>query len=563
MHPFDWFLDRLEVARWNNNAKGSRDIHANCPSCGSSDALHVTEKNGKALVQCFSCAGDYAKVVDALDAVGDMIAPTITRVKRDKSEVKRETFAIRDALGKTITTHTRIDYADDSKDFLWPKGTKPASLPLYGSEDVASFDRSKPVVVTEGERKRNRLKAAGFQSVALAGGSSVEPSDASLSVLRGFSVVLWPDNDAPGRKVMDSVARSLVGMGVVVNVVAWEDAPEKGDAADYLDAHSDAECATLIESAAPWVSSTPSLISSIHDVSDDPPQPLLLDRLEPEDHTILFGDGGTGKGVIAAWWVARLTRDHGMKVCILDYEAHARYEWKPRLRQMGGNLDLVFISQPDNAIWDVAKQLREEMLALDIDYVIVDSVTYACMGQEVEKSATAVKYSHAINNIGFPTLSLAHTTKTDADPKHPFGSVFWSNGARMTIGVVAKEDGRLIQAKKVNARAAFAPQVIDWKWASEMGPSEVPSTLDERPEKVAISPRIAVALASGPMTIAELVVALEADGGGATKDASIKAALERGEEFTSDGKKPATWSLFNPSVKRTSRAKVVAIGRDE
>ena len=566
MHDFDWFAERLEVARTNDSTPGSRDIHANCPVCGSSDALHVTEKNSRALLRCFSCEGDYAKVVDALDAAGEVSAPIITRVKRDKTEVGRETFVIQDASGKAVTTHTRVDYADGSKDFLWPKGTKPAALPLYGSEDVATFDRSKPVVVTEGERKRNRLKVAGFQSVALAGGSSVDPSDASLSVLRGFSVVLWPDNDAPGRKVMDYAGRALLGMGVPVRVVAWEDAPEKCDAADYLDAHSPKDCAALIESAAPWVSSEPSILVPISEVPDELPKPLLLDRLEPDAHTILFGDGGTGKGVIAAWWVSKLTRELGMRVAVLDYERNARFEWKPRLRAFGVNVDSdeVWIAQPDKPIWEIAEALRDELADKSIDYVVVDSVTYACMGLEVEKSATAVKYSHAIDDIAKPTLSLAHTTKMDADPKHPFGSVFWSNGARLTIGASKRDGDVLIQVKKVNARTGFASQIIAWGWATDgtHGPSEVPPTLDERAASMPTAHRIIDALANGAMTAKDIKDALDADGFGEVLLSAVQAALTRGKKegtFVSDGKNPASWDVFRATVKRR---KVVDVGGD-
>ena len=41
LRDFDWFIDRLEVARWNSEAPGSRDALTNCPAHGGSDSLHV------------------------------------------------------------------------------------------------------------------------------------------------------------------------------------------------------------------------------------------------------------------------------------------------------------------------------------------------------------------------------------------------------------------------------------------------------------------------------------------------------------------------------------------
>lgn len=216
----------------------------------------------------------------------------------------------------------------------------------------------------------------------------------------------------------------------------------------------------------------------LSEVTREDAKPLRLGRLDPVDHTILFGDGGTGKGVIAAWWAARLTRE-GDVILILDYEQHARYEWRPRVESFKGDLSRVYIAQPSEAIWDITTKTRLliEHLTKTLPtkggepvgtvWLFVDSVGYACLGQEVEKSVTATRYSSAIAQVGCPTLSLAHTTKADSDPNHPFGSVFWSNGARVTIGVVGRnEQPRKLENKKTNQRGPFATVELDWSWVA-------------------------------------------------------------------------------------------------
>jgi hypothetical protein len=280
----------------------------------------------------------------------------------------------------------------------------------------------------------------------------------------------------------------------------------------------------------------------LSEIPAEEPRPLRLDRLDPDDHTVLFGDGGTGKGIVAAWWAARLSIE-GEAVLILDYEAHARYEWRPRVAAFGGDLDRVRILQPTEPIWDLADSIVDEVERVGATWLFVDSVGYACMGLEVEKSATAVRYSAAIAQIRLPTLSLAHTTKADADPAHPFGSVFWSNGARVTIGMTGRDDKpRILTNKKTNQRAAFPPVAIDWEWV-ETG---LPHRLIERPLYDTIGDRAFVALgADGSMTVEDLTGAINADGGKPATQEGVKKALGRDTaRFRGDGGKPQRWSRF-------------------
>ncbi len=272
-------------------------------------------------------------------------------------------------------------------------------------------------------------------------------------------------------------------------------------------------------------------------VPTEEPKPLLLGYLDPDDHTILFGDGGVGKGIVAAWLVARLSLDR--PVLLLDYERHARWEWRPRVERFGGDLDNVFITQPERPIWDATEDVLNEVARFGAEYVVVDSVGYACVGQEVEKSATAIRYSEAVSRIALPTLSLAHTTKADADPRHPFGSVFWSNGARVTIGMAGEGDARVLTNKKTNQRAAFAPVAIDWTWTDE----GLPPTLVERRLQLTLADRAYVALSPNlALTLEEIAAAVNADGGQPTTWESVGKAVRRdAARFTNDGARPARW----------------------
>ena len=134
-------------------------------------------------------------------------------------------------------------------------------------------------------------------------------------------------------------------------------------------------------------------------------------------------------------------------------------------------MSMVRITQPTKPIWDVIGHLRHQVSLHDIDYVVIDSVTYACVGSEVEDSVTAVKYSMAIAMLQRPVLSLAHVTKENKNPDDPFGSAFWSNGARVSISVSRGEEAdspRVLRNAKTNQRGPFKTVAIRWDWLSNV-----------------------------------------------------------------------------------------------
>jgi hypothetical protein len=282
----------------------------------------------------------------------------------------------------------------------------------------------------------------------------------------------------------------------------------------------------------PGKASAPSDLDAVRlaDIEAREPGELRHGRWDPADHSVLFGDGGAGKGVLVAYDVARLSRE-GEVVLLLDYERHAELEWRPRVETFGGDLERVYVVHPDDAIWHVADEIIRLIDALDVTWVIVDSVAYACLGAEVEKSVTATRYSAAIGKLPAPVISLAHTTKAEADPKHPFGSVFWSNGARITIGMSVLDDGtRILKNRKTNQRAPFHAIELDWSWSEE---GRLPLRLTERRAVVTLMDRAWDALASGAMTSEALLAAVNGDGGQPSTLTTLKPMLSKSRRFES------------------------------
>jgi hypothetical protein len=359
------------------------------------------------------------------------------------------------------------------KDYRWEGSDIPPLWPyLDRVEDT--------VVICEGEADAICLRKSDFPAYSVTKGAGSSVPGVVWDALRAAGVEtvrLVYDLDDAGRKGRDQAAAGarLAGLKVRESRVVGIDA---------LAGETDARSVAL-RKGYPLVledDADEDEATVLTDVPVVPPTTSILGRLHPTEHTILFGDGGTGKGVVAAWWIAAMTRDLGMRVLVLDYEQHAQHEWRPRVEVFGGNLNAVFMVQPIRPIWDIASWVAGQAERHHIDYVVVDSVAYACVGQEVEKSVTATRYSLAIASVGLPVLSLAHVPKAAEDPHHPFGSAFWSNGARVTIAMSRSDlenpaSTRLLRNTKTNQHAPFPLRAIEWDWLANEKPGRpVPGT---------------------------------------------------------------------------------------
>ena len=147
-------------------------------------------------------------------------------------------FEVRDPRGKLVAVLIRTA----AKEFWWKRGDGRPGLgemdlndvPLYRCERLRSVPLEVPLVVTEGGKDCDAVWRAGMPAVGTMTGAGGTPSAATLEVLRDRIVILWPDNDEPGRNHMERIAVHLVGVAREVRWLEIPGAPPKAGAADVM-----------------------------------------------------------------------------------------------------------------------------------------------------------------------------------------------------------------------------------------------------------------------------------------------------------------------------------------
>ena len=89
---------------------------------------------------------------------------------------------------------------------------------LYRLPELLAADPTEPVLIPEGEKDVDALRTQGFVATCNAGGAGTWREEYARW-LRSYHVVILPDDDEPGRRHADQVARSLFEVAASVKVV--------------------------------------------------------------------------------------------------------------------------------------------------------------------------------------------------------------------------------------------------------------------------------------------------------------------------------------------------------
>ena len=315
-------------------------------------------------------------------------------------------YEIRDPSGELKGVHGRKDYDDGTKSMWYERpdgsmglgGVPKDELPLFGAHKLGT---APVVLVCEGEKAAQALRAMGVAAVGTVTGADGCPSDDNLRPLLGRSLVLWGDNDEPGVKHMDRIGASLRRLGQPANKLwrlDWPDAPAKGDAADFTARGGTKEMLNVLLKSAPrWEPAPDAGRSGVGGASTAPTQRATTQGAggvslgkEPSQATLLVqlaqqGDGElfhdlagdvfmtfTTGGHRETWplrnrntreWLSRrfyTTHDkapggHALRDAFETLAGIARFdgECRPVFVRLAGHDDTIYVDLGDDA-WQVA-----------------------------------------------------------------------------------------------------------------------------------------------------------------------------------------------------------------
>jgi hypothetical protein len=268
----------------------------------------------------------------------------------------------------------------------------------------------------------------------------------------------------------------------------------------------------------------------LHDIPIDREAFLELDAgglpLLRRHPTIWFGDGGAAKSYLALYASINLVQQ-GERVLYLDWE-FAGEEHRLRMERILGadaKLDNLFYLRCDRPLSREVAKLKGIISRKHVTFVVCDSIGFAADATP-ESAEAATNYYRAFRELGqLGSLHLAHMVKQSndkkaPDPDKPFGSVFWSNGAR-SIWLLKRDpdnkDKRVVPVGFFHKKANTGPLQQDFAMVASFPPGETLIRTDEITNHPGLCGTLKVP--------ARLIAALTENGASMTRD-ELADALE-------------------------------------
>jgi hypothetical protein len=185
----------------------------------------------------------------------------------------------------------------------------------YRLPELLAADPLWEVFIVEGEKDADLLASVGCTTTTNVGGAGQwRPEYAQW--LKDRSVVIVPDNDEPGKRHAEQVARTLVGIASRISILELPGLEPKGDVSDFMQGDPDARMTELVKHMldAPDWKPTEEITPGINPGApyDSPAEPKVEGALVPlvpasSGSEVNFGDIGP---MSSGYWPDLIPLDH-------------------------------------------------------------------------------------------------------------------------------------------------------------------------------------------------------------------------------------------------------------
>ena len=327
----------------------------NCPICGSGTrpggdaALEVYEDTNS--FYCFACNTggsliDLYKAMHKTDTKGAIkeLADKygISETEKPKKPRKRlddqtRTHDYHNADGSLFARKIVYKYDDGSKNAAWflfnpstgqfdfnSQGLRGQHAPLYDLHRIPGS--SGAVYIVEGEKDAQTLQEMGLTATTAPNGASAKWQACYNDALTGRDIVIVTDNDDPGRKYGQTVAKGVQTIANSVKVIPstaiYADTPQKGDISDIVGIIGQAAALEELNratAAAPVYDPTAAApedpeeepryfeARQASEVEEDHTRFTWYPYLPAGDYSVLMAAGGTGKTIFCCGVAAAIS----------------------------------------------------------------------------------------------------------------------------------------------------------------------------------------------------------------------------------------------------------------
>ena len=401
-------------------------------------SLSITDKPGGGLLLNCHAGCSYESVMSAAGIDIDR-APA----KRTGRGVEPQRWTYHYAAGTPAFHVERRDGDDGGKRYLqqlpdgtWKAHAKPR--PPYDLHHLVKHPE-RPVLIVEGEKAAvaaRGMSMFGPWDITTSAGGSAAAKSTAWGVLKGRTVIVWPDADEPGAKYAGDVANLCREAGAKsVRVVDVAGLPDKWDLADPVPAGVD-----LLEilNKPRWRRAADIELRGVS---------WLMDRWLPAGALTLFAaPGGSGKGTMWCHLAACLTNrvpwpdgsvSEPVDVAVFTLEDDPGIELAPRLEIAGADRRRVFVLDKLTDAY--------ELQPGEVGAIFLDPLSLSFTGEESQTNVRAylTPFNELARRTDAAVVGIHHTgkypnTKLGARARDlAIGSTAWVDCCRWVLMMAA------------------------------------------------------------------------------------------------------------------------------